>query len=352
MFSLENKKRFLINAAFFALVIALVYLVFKFLLVYLMPFVIAVFLAAILQKPARFLHRKIKIPKSICSVVLVVFTYILALGVTGTLVYFLYQQLYGFFSDMGSFVPYINGFIEKIRNLATSISDRLPNGILEHFNTLPSTAVNGITSTATSFLSGFASSVVKNTPQILVSAVVTVVASCYIAADYDYLYEYFTKNAPQKICNICNDIKEMTSEIVVKFIRGYLLLMLITFAELTVSFYILGVKHAAVVAAIVSVIDVLPILGTGIVLVPWSIVALINGDYLVGIGLLVTYVVIVVLRNFLEPKIIGKQVGLYPLLTLIAIFVGLKLFGVFGMLLFPLALILLINLYKKGSFNL
>ncbi|MBP3692761.1 MAG: hypothetical protein J6I80_05905 [Clostridia bacterium] len=93
MLSTENKKRFLINIAFFAVVILLIYIVFKSLLAYLMPFVIAVLVAALLQRPARFLHKKIKVPKSICSVVLVLLTYILAVGVIGTAVYFLYQQL-------------------------------------------------------------------------------------------------------------------------------------------------------------------------------------------------------------------------------------------------------------------
>ncbi len=352
MFSMENKKRFLINAAFFTLVILIIYFVFKSLLVYLMPFVIAVLLAALLQRPARFLHRKIKIPKSICSVGLVLLTYILAIVITGTIVYFLYQQLYGFFTNLQSFVPQINEFIEKIKNFAISVMDNIPNGVMEHLNTLPSTAVNGIASKATAVLSGFASSVVTSTPQILISAIVTVVASCYIAADYDYLYEYFTANAPRKLTLLFNDIKSMASQTIVKVVRGYLLLMLLTFGELTITFYILGVKYAVVVAAIVSIIDILPVLGTGTVLIPWAIISLINGNYLVGIGLLVAYVVITIVRNFLEPKIIGKQVGLYPLLTLIAIFIGLKLFGVLGMLLLPVVLILLINLYRKGSYKL
>lgn len=352
MVSMENKKRFLINIAFLAVVLLLIYFVFKSLLAYLMPFVIAVLVAALLQRPARFLHRKIKIPKSICSVVLVVLTYIVALALLGTVVYFLYQQLYGFFTDMRSFIPHIDEFIERIRNMAISISNALPEEIIEHLNTLPATAIDGITSTATTALSNFASSLVKATPQILISAIVTVVASCYIAADYDFLYEYFTSNAPQKLSNIFKEMKSLASETMLKVLRGYLLLMLLTFAELTISLYLLGVKYAVVVAAIISIIDILPVLGTGTVLIPWSIIALINGDYLLGIGLLITYILIAIVRNFLEPKIIGHQVGLYPLLTLIAMFIGLKLFGFFGMLLLPVVLILLINLYRKGAYKL
>ncbi len=352
MVSMENKKRFLINIAFLAVIILLIYFVFKSLLVYLMPFVIAVLIAALLQRPARYLHRKIKIPKSICSVVLVILTYIFALALFGAVIYFLYQQLYGFFTDMCSFIPYIDKFVERIRNMAISISNTLPEEIIEHLNSLPATAINEITSTATTALSNFASSLVKATPSILISAIVTVVASCYVAADYDFLYEYFTKNAPQKLNNIFTEIKSLLSQTMVKVLRGYLLLMLLTFAELTICLYILGVNYAVVIAAIISVIDILPVLGTGTVLIPWSIISLINGDYLLGIGLLVTYVLIAIVRNFLEPKIIGHQVGLYPLLTLIAMFIGLKLFGFFGMLLLSVVLILIINLYRKGAYKL
>lgn len=352
MLSTENKKRFLINIAFFAVVILLIYIVFKSLLAYLMPFVIAVLVAALLQRPARFLHKKIKVPKSICSVVLVLLTYILAVGVIGTAVYFLYQQLYGFFTDMREYIPHINEFVDRIKNMAISISNALPDEIIEHLNTLPSTAVDGITSKATAVLSSFAAGLVTSTPQLLVSCIVTVVASCYIAADYDFLYEYFTSNAPQKLSTFFKDVKSSVSETMVKVLRGYLLLMLLTFAELTLSMYILGIKYAVVVAAIVSIIDILPILGTGTVLIPWSIISFINGNYLLGIGLIVTYVVVTIVRNFLEPKIIGHQVGLYPLLTLVAMFTGLRLFGFFGMLLLPVVLILLINLYRKGSYKL
>lgn len=352
MLSTENKKRFLINIAFFAVVILLIYIVFKSLLAYLMPFVIAVLVAALLQRPARFLHKKIKVPKSICSVVLVLLTYILAVGVIGTAVYFLYQQLYGFFTDMSEYIPHINEFVDRIKNMAISISNALPDEIIEHLNTLPSTAVDSITSKATAVLSNFAAGLVTSTPQLLVSCIVTVVASCYIAADYDFLYEYFTSNAPQKLSTFFKDVKSSVSETMVKVLRGYLLLMLLTFAELTLSMYILGIKYAVVVAAIVSIIDILPILGTGTVLIPWSIISFINGNYLLGIGLIVTYVVVTIVRNFLEPKVIGHQVGLYPLLTLVAMFTGLRLFGFFGMLLLPVVLILLINLYRKGSYKL
>ena len=120
----------------------------------------------------------------------------------------------------------------------------------------------------------------------------------------------------------------------------------ITFLELLAGLYILRIKYAPLLAALISVIDILPVLGTGTVLVPWAAAELLARDTAAGIGLLVLYAVITVIRNFAEPKIIGKEMGINPLFTLLAMFIGLKLFGFAGILLLPITLIVVVKYYK------
>ena len=123
--------------------------------------------------------------------------------------------------------------------------------------------------------------------------------------------------------------------------------MLITFLELTAGLMLLKIKYAPFIALLISVIDILPVLGTGMVVIPWGFAELITGNAARGIGLLVMYAVITLVRNFAEPKIIGDKIGINPLFTLLAMFIGLKTAGIAGVLLFPTALIVTVKYYKN-----
>ena len=145
--------------------------------------------------------------------------------------------------------------------------------------------------------------------------------------------------------------KTILIEKALKIVKGYLILMVINFAEISLGLLLFGVKNAVVIAIGIAMLDVLPILGTGTVLIPWSLISLINGNYGLALGLIVLYIITVIVRNLIEPKIIGGQVGLHPLITLVSIFIGLRLFGFFGMICLPLAIIIIFSLYKGGKFD-
>jgi predicted PurR-regulated permease PerM len=124
-------------------------------------------------------------------------------------------------------------------------------------------------------------------------------------------------------------------------IRSYILLLLITFVELLFGFWILKIDHPFAIAATVALIDLLPVLGVGLVLVPWSVLALIQNNFTLAIGLVTLFIEIEIVRNILEPKIIGKQTGLSPILSLAAMFVGFRLFGFIGVIAVPIMIIVL-----------
>ncbi len=136
---------------------------------------------------------------------------------------------------------------------------------------------------------------------------------------------------------------------VFKLIKGYAILMLMTFLELLAGFLILRVKYALLLSLLIAVIDILPVLGTGTVLIPWGIAGLILKNTALGIGILVLYAVITVIRNFAEPKIIGKQIGINPLFTLLSMFIGIKLLGFAGVIIFPTALIVTVKYYSEDN---
>ena len=127
--------------------------------------------------------------------------------------------------------------------------------------------------------------------------------------------------------------------------------MCITFAELSVGLSIIRIENAVLIAFVISIFDILPVLGTGGIMIPWTIIAALQGNYSLALGLLIVYIIITIIRNILEPKIVGSQVGLHPLVTLMSLFVGAQLFGVLGLFGLPITLSLLKNLNDKGTIH-
>ena len=118
-------------------------------------------------------------------------------------------------------------------------------------------------------------------------------------------------------------------------IFSYALLSVICFVELMIGFKIFGIQDAVFIALLIAIFDVLPVVGSGGILVPWGLIQLAMGDPFVGIGLVILWIVIVVVRQVLEPKIVGSQVGLYPLVTVATLYIGLQLMGGLGLIVAP-----------------
>ena len=114
---------------------------------------------------------------------------------------------------------------------------------------------------------------------------------------------------------------------IVKFIKAYSAIISITFIELSVGFWILRIPNPFLLGAMIAIIDILPILGTGAVLIPWAIIALVLGQTKIGIGMFVLYIIITAVRQAIEPKIVGEQIGLHPIMTLILMYVGSTAYG-------------------------
>ena len=187
---------------------------------------------------------------------------------------------------------------------------------------------------------GFIGDAAAFLPSALLTCVVTIVSAYYFAVDRKKINAFFASLIPKKQLPKVKKAKDELGETVGKFIRAYGLIFLITFSELFISFLIIGVDYAFVIALVTAIVDILPIVGTGTVLIPWGIIEIASGRYGRGTALLLVYAVITVIRQVAEPKIIGKFTGISPMTALASMYVGLKLFGLTGLILFPLGAIL------------
>ncbi len=347
----EKKQKFLVDIAFYTVIIAIVYFAFKFLSLYLLPFVIGIFVSFFVQKPVKAINKKTKIAKGPLTITFVVGSYILILVVIILLIYLIYRWLSGIVAILPGMMPEFLEFVNGLNLSLTEILEGLPEAVTNYISTLPTKLTDAIGSLGLA-LSDWALNLATSIPSYLISIIVTVVASCYIAYDYDKIILFAKQKTPHKTWSIIVEIKDTFFKNIFKMLKGYILLMLITFTELSIGLLLIGQSNAILLAAIICVIDILPVLGTGAVVIPWAIISLFTGNIWKALGLIIMYIFITIMRNFLEPKVIGNQVGLHPLITLLAMFCGLKLLGIVGLFVFPVALIILNDLTKRGKINL
>lgn len=347
----ETKKNFLIDLAFFLTIAAIIYVAFKFLAVYLFPFVIGLVITVIVQKPANFVSKHLKINKGICAMIFVILTYIAVVGLISLIIYLLYSVGARFVEKLPGILGEVTASVGDFGRSVDGFMSNMPVQMQSSFSGMLDSFVETITATLTEFVSGIATSIAFSTPEFIVVSIVTVVASCYIAKDIDKLKASVKGFVKQEHYDIASEVKHIIYDNVFKILKGYLIIMFITFCELCVGLLIIRVPSAILIAMLIAVVDILPILGCGTVLIPWGIISLIRGDILLGISILILYIVILVIRNIIEPKIIGDRVGIHPLITLTLIFIGLRLMGVIGMFILPILAIVIIELYKKGKLD-
>ena len=185
-------------------------------------------------------------------------------------------------------------------------------------------------------------------PLWFLTVVVTIFCSGFISLDYPKVMQLLLLPIPQKLRPGLARLKNFAATTLLRLVRAYLLLLLITFGELCLGLWLLGVGPFAAVAAVIALLDLLPVIGTGSVLVPWAVLVLLGGESGLGWGLIVLYLVITVARNFLEPRIVGSSIGLPPLLSLVCVYAGLRLFGVLGAVLMPCAALTVLFFLKSN----
>ena len=185
-------------------------------------------------------------------------------------------------------------------------------------------------------------------PGILVFIGIATVAAFLIIKDRalirTFVIEILPASGRSKGINVINDLLKALSG----FIKAYSILITITAVITMVSLRIMGVEYAFLLGILVGIMDILPVLGPGAIIVPWIIWEFMNGNTGMGIGLVVVYAIITVIRQFLEPQIVGDSIGLHPLATLMSLYIGLQLGGFMGMVLGPVLMVIFIASYRAG----
>ena len=191
-------------------------------------------------------------------------------------------------------------------------------------------------SEAGSFFAKATGSFIAGFPSAILTFFITVSAAFYFSLDRGETGGFISAFLPKDKAAFLIEKKKTVSKAVVGYFKTYFLMMLIVFAVMYIGLTFIGVDHSFLKAMLIAVIDLLPVLGVGTVIVPWSIICFITGNVSRGVALLILFAVVTVVRELAEPKIVGKYIGAPPIFALMSVYVGTKLFGVPGLILFPI----------------
>ena len=348
----ENRHlRLFLSLLYIAFGLLALWLVFNYALGWLAPFIIAFIVSRIIEHPVNLLKEKLRFPRPLAAGLFTVLFY----GIIGTALYFslsaVTKELVVLFDKLRNLD--INLVVAKLNSIFIDVLSRLPletqdfiysnvEGWLSNLVSALQNLIGPVISSATNIATAM--------PSILLFVIATIVSTYFLSCDYDVLHAKLAEKVPMKWRLRYRQTRDQISSTLVSYLRALLVLICITFVELAIGLAVLRVPNSFLIAAITAIIDALPILGTGWILGPWAIVALFAKDYFRAIGLVVIYAVILVVRNMVEPKIVGQHIGLHPLVTLIAMYVGLKMFGIIGMFM-PIPIALIKQFYEWGYFD-
>ncbi len=350
--NIEKQKRFIINFFYFVILFGLSVLIVRFALPALFPFAVALLVTLLLRPLVRFCVNKLHFNRKAASAVFVLLFY----GTIGLLVALLVIRLIGY---IGAFIARLPDLFNQTISPALNLAAEKISEIVENFDTggtgdldetagkiiaSLSTAISDFSGKALAFVGSYATSV----PSLLLNIVITVISTAFMLMDYDHIKGFIVRQLPDEKRRFIGSVVEHLGKVIWKYLTSYLIIMLITFAELTVGLICVGERNPFGLAAGIAVFDILPVVGSGTVLVPWAIVSLLTGSIGKGVGLIIVWVVISVIRQIIEPKIIGDTVGMHPLLTLFAMLFGNFVYGGIGIFLVPITIALCQNLQENG----
>lgn len=338
--------------------LALIYLVFP-LAELLSPFLFALVLAWALNPAARWLQRKLNISRKVISMVLILLVFSIIGGILFALGWVAVDQIRALFNNRQVLLEGLLGSVssvsDSLRLWLEGFGDLVPDSVLSIGETITNSLVRWIQGLDLSGwlaqMAGQAPSFVSSVSGFVVALIVFMMASYFITGDYPRLRFLLTERVPGTARNFCRSVKDVFMDAFGGYIKSQLLLSMGVFVILTAGFLLMRQPYGLLLAFGLSVLDFIPIIGAGTVMVPWAVIDMILAQYGEAAALMAIWGVIVLFRRLAEPKILGNQTGLAPILSLVGIYVGMQLGGVLGMVVGPLLLLVFLNLAKLGIFQ-
>ena len=329
----------------------------KYLLTAFLPFLAAWTVAMSLRKPSEILAKHMRIPARAASAILLILVSLLV----GYLVFLVFSILVKEGRELYQRIVQNTSEIERtVKSLSDMLGDaarKIPYfgksptvvSFTEHFDEKLLAVGADYAPKLLSALASLLGKLAKAIPYFALFLLVTIIAAFYFCTDPARINKSIAGIIPKKHRQLLFTVKDEIFSVIFGYFRAYSLIIALTFTELFIGLSIIGIEYSFLISFIIALVDILPVLGAGIVLIPWGVALLAFGNLSDGVCILVLYLVITVIRQLAEPKIVGSFLGLHPLVTLLAMYVGMRLAGVIGLFLFPVVAIVTRNVYKRNT---
>ena len=317
--------------------------------IFYIPFLIAFIISLIIEPGIKFFMKKTKTTRRCSSILIFVIVFSILIGaiIWGTI---------SLISESTNLLQGLNLYIDKAYTQVQDIISKISVtriGASSNITNLIQEASREILLKLSTWLTNFLTKLIEiitSIPTMAIYTVITILSLYFICTDKIYILDLLEHHMPKKwVEKIGKHIREIT-----KSLGGYLkaeaILILVSFIISVIGLYIfkligMNVKYPLLMALGIGFVDALPILGSGSVMVPWAIIEALNGDFKLGISIIVLWIIMSIVRQFLEPKIVSGKIGIHPIFTLIAMYTGFKIIGIMGMLIGPIILIILKNIF-------
>ena len=336
--NIQQKRDFLTNCIYWAVIMGAVYLAMEYLLPISVPFILGIGVAWMVLRLSELLrcrHRLLRIGLTVLiyGIIGLLITLMAARGVNGIgrIIKWLPEvyelKLLPFATRCYEWVMQT---LKHLDPTVTNVLEMLLESLLSSLKNLIST----LSGAAVNLLSGLATGI----PDLILSLLAMIFSTVFVVSDYERISAFAARHTPVPVKKVLTNIRIYLTDTLFVVIRSYLLIMLLTFTELSILFTLFGIESAVLKASIIALLDIMPILGTGGIMIPWAIISLVTGYTGLGLQLLLIYIIVTVVRNYVEPKIVGAQLGLHPIITLVSMFIGLRLFGFLGLFGLPVGI--------------
>ncbi|MDO4811477.1 MAG: sporulation integral membrane protein YtvI [Eubacteriales bacterium] len=346
---------FLVRLAYAFAIVALLWLSLRYFLLWLLPFLLAMGIAALLEPLIDAAQRRLHFKRSFIAAVLT----LVLLGSVIALLAWLVSQL---FLQASSFLEQLPSLLSRLPNATADLQRRMDDfcaacplslrtwvdGFLTNLSTQAVQLINNFSAACLRWLT----SAITHLPRIFLFCATTVLAVFFTTAAYPTIMDFLRRQMRPSGLNTARGVKANLFSTLGKWCKAQCILLTITCSELFVGFLLLRQNYALLLAVLIALIDALPVFGTGTVLIPWALLCILAGNIPRGIALAALYAVITLVRSITEPHVMAAQVGLPPLMALLAMYVGFCTFQVVGMILFPMALLFIKQLHDSGYLKL
>lgn len=335
---MKNKKNFIIDFLYYLAMITIVLTITYITVKWLLPFVLSLLIVMILQPIISHIQQLCKIKNKFFRAIIAILFYSMILSLILYLLFIGMIQLYLLLVNLPTYLDYINQLL---------VSSQILVKFAPYFEMLYA-SINEVIQSATSSFINYLLTFIAGLPSFLFDAMFVIISSLFFIVDYaqiKHLVLRFSGKKEKYLVAIVGCIKDTLSSL----FKAYFIIFIVTFIELLVGCYIIDISDALMIAFAIAIFDFLPVLGLDMIMIPWIVIEAVCNHMQVALGLLILYMVIVITKNILEPKLISAKIGMHPLATILGMFLGAKMMGVIGMIVFPIAIVIGKRIYTLNK---